>query len=158
MKLKNKNKKGFTLVELLAVIVILSVVALIGMTTVLPRVEQARKDAFVTEANKFMQAGANAYATLLIDGGTITGTSPVGGSLGTGGGTIDIRTLVSKGYINKADIAGYSGCVQVTISGSGNSAVASYQIKLSNGKFNTDGYKTNVTSSGLKSGDKASSC
>ncbi|MBQ4583564.1 MAG: type II secretion system protein [Bacilli bacterium] len=155
MKTKKNNKKGFTLVELLAVIVILAVVALIGMTTVLPRVEGARKDAFVTEANKFMQAAANAYATLLIDGGTITEN---GGNLTTSGGTIDIRTLVSKGYINKSDMTGYSGCIEISVTGTGSAAVASYKIKLSNGKFNTNGYKSSVNANALSTGDVDSSC
>ena len=39
------NKKGFTLVELLAVIVVLAIIALIGFTAVGPIVESSRKSA-----------------------------------------------------------------------------------------------------------------
>ena len=41
-----KNKKGFTLVELLAVIVILAIVVGIALTTILPTLKQSRQRAF----------------------------------------------------------------------------------------------------------------
>ena len=45
-----KNKKGFTLVELLAVIVILAILATAAFTLVLPQIEKSRKKSFVSEA------------------------------------------------------------------------------------------------------------
>ncbi|MBO4601236.1 MAG: type II secretion system protein [Bacilli bacterium] len=50
------NKKGFTLVELLAVIVILAVVILIAVTAVIPRMNKAKKNAFKDEALAFIKA------------------------------------------------------------------------------------------------------
>ena len=47
--MKKLNKKGFTLVELLAVIVILAVVMLIAVTAVGPLMTKARKSALGTE-------------------------------------------------------------------------------------------------------------
>ena len=44
--MKRLNKKGFTLVELLAVIVILAIVVGITLVTVLPTIKQARQEAF----------------------------------------------------------------------------------------------------------------
>ena len=52
----NKNKKGFTLVELLAVIVILAVVILIAVTAVIPRMNKAKKKAFIDEALIYMNS------------------------------------------------------------------------------------------------------
>ncbi len=51
-----KAKWGFTLVELLAVIVILSVIALITTPIVLSQIEQAKKGGFVTSAKNVLDA------------------------------------------------------------------------------------------------------
>ena len=53
--LKN-NKRGFTLVELLAVIVILGVITLIAVTSVIPRMNSARKNAFLDDAKVYFKA------------------------------------------------------------------------------------------------------
>lgn len=50
------NKKGFTLVELLAVIVILAVIILIAVTAVIPRMNKAKKNSFKDEALAFLRA------------------------------------------------------------------------------------------------------
>ena len=55
------NKRGFTLVELLSVIVILSVVVLIATNAVVPMMSEAKKQVLATEANKFMLAAQNLY-------------------------------------------------------------------------------------------------
>ena len=57
-----KNKKGFTLVELLAVIVILAVIALIATPQVLRIIEEARKGAFEQTIYSIIKAG-NIYKT-----------------------------------------------------------------------------------------------
>ncbi len=57
------NKNAFTLVELLAVIVILSVVILIAVTAVIPRMNNAKKKAFIDEALIYLKAGKEAYTT-----------------------------------------------------------------------------------------------
>ena len=44
--MKNLNRKGFTLVELLAVIVILAIVVGIALVTVLPTLEKSRQKSF----------------------------------------------------------------------------------------------------------------
>ena len=57
------NNKGFTLVELLAVIVILAVVILIAVTAVIPRMNNAKKKAFIDESLIYLKAGKEAYTT-----------------------------------------------------------------------------------------------
>ena len=54
------NNKGFTLVELLAVIVVLAMVMVLAMTTVLPYMNDARENAFRIEAGNFVDASADA--------------------------------------------------------------------------------------------------
>ncbi len=67
------NKKGFTLIELLAVIVILAIVTVIGVTTILPYMQNARRDAFNVEATEVVKAAREAVS---LDGlGKITFTT-----------------------------------------------------------------------------------
>lgn len=55
------NKKGFTLVELLAVIVILSVLMLIALPSVLNIMNNAKDDAFKDEALSFISAAETQF-------------------------------------------------------------------------------------------------
>ena len=67
------NKKGFTLIELLAVIIILAIVTLIGATTVLPYMSDAREKAFNVEAHNVVSSAKRAME--LYNLGEITLTS-----------------------------------------------------------------------------------
>ena len=55
------NKKGFTLVELLAVIVILAVVMLVAITAIGPVMERANKGALSSSAQIILSGAENAY-------------------------------------------------------------------------------------------------
>ena len=55
------NKKGFTLVELLAVIVILAVVMLIGITAIGPLMTNSRKAALRSDGLDLINAAKTAY-------------------------------------------------------------------------------------------------
>lgn len=57
------NKKGFTMVELLGVIIILSVIILIAVTAVIPRMNNAKKTTFVDEALMYLKAGKEVYVS-----------------------------------------------------------------------------------------------
>ena len=59
--MKKTNKKGFTLVELLAVIVILAVLILIALPNVMSIMNNARNNAFKDEAAAFISAAENQY-------------------------------------------------------------------------------------------------
>ena len=56
-----KRSNGFTLVELLAVIVILAVIILIAVTAVIPRMNKAKKKAFIDEVLMYLKAGHEIY-------------------------------------------------------------------------------------------------
>ena len=58
-----KNRKGFTLVELLAVIVILAIIMIIAIPSVLGTLETARQKTFVEYVTRVMEAGQNQYLT-----------------------------------------------------------------------------------------------
>ena len=55
------NKKGFTLVELLAVIAILALLVIIALPNVLSMFNKAKKDTFLTEAKSIFKESTNKY-------------------------------------------------------------------------------------------------
>ena len=55
------NRKGFTLVELLAVIAILALLVLVAVPNVLSMFNKAKKDTFLTEAKNIFKESANKY-------------------------------------------------------------------------------------------------
>ena len=55
------NKKGFTLVELLAVIAILALLVIIALPNVLSMFNKAKKDTFLTEAKSIFKESASKY-------------------------------------------------------------------------------------------------
>ncbi len=64
--MKKLNRKGFTLVELLAVIVILAIVVGIALTTVLPTLKKSRQNAFDLTANTAADYFEKQYSLYLI--------------------------------------------------------------------------------------------
>ena len=55
------KKKGFTLVELLAVIAILAILVIVAMPNVLGMFSQAKTNTFVTEVQKYMDTAKTAF-------------------------------------------------------------------------------------------------
>ncbi len=70
------NKKGFTLVELLAVIAILAILVIIALPNVLSMYNEARKNTFVTEVRDYYKAGEQNF--LLNSGKAVVYTSLTG--------------------------------------------------------------------------------
>lgn len=68
-----KKKNGFTLVELLAVIVVLAIIMVIAIPNVLDSMNKARKRSFVLEAQKFVKDVKTTYTTDAGLGGAISG-------------------------------------------------------------------------------------
>ncbi len=65
-----KNKKGFTLVELLAVIAILAILVIIALPNVLNMYKKAQKEMFLTEAKKVYSEAEKKYLLNSISGKT----------------------------------------------------------------------------------------
>ena len=118
------NKKGFTLVELLAVIVILAVVMLIAVTAVGPMMTKSRKSALGTEGIKLVDAAKTAFQAeqLKGTGSKIKATSTV---------CFDLEWLYSKGFFEKGSADSYTGSVLVKY----NSGKYSYEFWIGNGTY-----------------------
>ena len=107
--------KGFTLVELLAVIVVLAIVMLIALQAVLPAMDSARRQTFAIEANGAIDA-ANTYFM-----SSMWSSDPNRESLPVSEGVtvcVDIATLYAAGYTElNPDNDHYTGKVEVVKKG-----------------------------------------
>ena len=117
------NKKGFTLVELLAVIVILAVVALIGMTAIGPVMSNSRKAALKNDGLELITAAKTAYQA--------EGLKSTPGFRSIDSVCMSYGWLVANGYADGK--VGYDGSVLVTYDSSTESY--SYKYWLGNTEY-----------------------
>ena len=108
------NKKGFTLVELLAVIVVLAILALLALPRVVTLLERSRMNSFTVEGNEIIKAAHNAYgAKALAD-------------LDNNRACFTVDQLIDDGYLDK-DKGEVRGVVVIEITqNSSNEATYSY--------------------------------
>jgi type IV pilus assembly protein PilA len=103
----SRNRKGFTLVELAVVIVIIGVLAAFGVPQFLKSVERSK----AAEAFNYLSAVRSAQERYLAKngvywGGTISGTNGAMTSAVTGAETLDINQTVPKYFTGPAGTAG----------------------------------------------------
>ena len=91
--MKRLNRKGFTLVELLAVIVILAIVVGIALTTVLPTLKKSRQTAFELTPNTAGDYLEKQYSLTLI--GDLSGSTLEMASIPEGTTNDDAETMTS---------------------------------------------------------------
>ena len=136
--MRKLNKKGFTLVELLAVIVILAIIILLAMPNIISSMNNARRGAFATEVNSIIRQAGTAYSELSMQGNLPSGSTVC----------FDVKMLGNqtggKGYLSK-NLSNYSGTITMTISGS---AVA-YDVKITDGTYKIDGTGTDFANSAV---------
>ncbi len=122
----NLNKKGFTLVELLSVIVILSVIVLIATNAVVPMADSAKKQVLAMEANSLVKAAQTLYIQ----------------ENSTNSKCYTYDEIIESGLIEKNDDS-YTGSISIEVGEDGN---YSYKIWLSNGQYTINGVTPDVTS------------
>lgn len=114
------NKKGFTLVELLAVIAILAILVIIAMPNVLKMFNQAKQDSFETEVQSHIKAVSNEF----ISTGHLVYSNVVDGAakLPMDGEEIDYYIEVdSKGNIKELNVT--NGDYKIETSGTSQNPV-----------------------------------
>lgn len=122
-----QDKKGFTLVELLAVIVILAVVMVIAVTAVTPLMAQSQKGALGSEGLSLVDAAQIAYQSQQM----ATGDKKI---KPTQDACFDLHWLEQNGYYtSKKSLKDYTGSALVTY----NSADKTYSYKfwISDGSY-----------------------
>ena len=153
---KSINKKGFTLVELLAVIVILAVLALVAMPNITRLMENARKNSFTTEAEEFAKYAQTAYTNVQL-AGSLTNSAKISKIKvpSTTKGDfeyfcISYEKLKTDQYVNKSNDAAYGGIIELFIPASTNSTVTSTitNIYMTNGSYAINGISLSNLASG----------
>ena len=99
------NSRGFTLIELLAVIVILAVLILLALPNVLKIMENARKNAFETEARSYLKAAELKYTEKSL--GTSAGSTMVFSDTGTDNDTCSSASPCKLDVTSKSDYEYY---------------------------------------------------
>ncbi len=144
--MKKLNKNGFTLVELLAVIVILALLIVVVANSVLPALNNSKQSALKTYAQRVIQAAkSNCMSAVMLNGGTLdekncgTSTSKLNHEkvMGVAATEYSVAINVTKsgdkysvtGCVgdksgNVATIAGTNGNETVTVAASGTCADA----------------------------------
>lgn len=118
-----KNVRGFTLVELLAVIVVLAIVMLLAVQAVFPQMIKARKNAFAIEANAAIDAAQSYYMTASLAKNL---------SVDKDGLCIDIKYLIDQNQFD-ADRSKYSGWVWIKPNTGGNGYL--YTVTMTNEQY-----------------------
>lgn len=144
---RNINKKGFTLVELLAVIVILAVLALVAMPNVTRLMNDSRKNAFITEVENFVTYAQTSYTNSQISGTVPKGpdesliTGQMFNSVSYDYYCVSYAKLVSGGFIQKSNGDNYKGIFEIYMPTDGTSTKTI--IYMSNGNYQINGLSIN---------------
>lgn len=141
-----RNKNGFTLVELLAVIVILAVIVLIATSNISNLMSDARKNALAIEGNNAVKGAKLAYNSAILNGQITTGTA-----------CFSLKYLYEKGFFEKGSGAGESGdhyTGSVLVEPSGTATV--YRFWISNGSYVFNGVSFGATGEDATEGTTAS--
>ena len=130
-----KKNKGFTLVELLAVIVILAIIMIIAIPAVLQTMQSARQKTFKEYVTKVYTTGQNAYLSNQTLGGNASGVKPVDVTLG---GQNCIAFDVKTG-LGLSSTGSYEGAV-VVCPGATVGASTKIYVGLKDDNYSTKGY------------------
>src|SRR5574344_438189 len=135
--MKHINKKGFTLVELLAVIVVLAIIMIIAIPAVMKQMNNAKQGAFKIEAQKVINTAQQIYESdLMLNQVTATGHGTKLTSCTKNGGTnCYCYTLEGLGVASGGN---YKGYVVIELDPTN---AATYYVTLSDASYHVDNLK-----------------
>ena len=109
------DKKGFTLVELLAVIAILAILVIIALPNVLKMFNDAKKNSFLTEAKTLAQDVSSKYISESMKGNKLSVISNKQNSLDLSGRDLEYSfELDSEGKIKNMMVSDGTYCISTT--------------------------------------------
>ena len=132
-KTNTKDKNGFTLVELLAVIVVLAMLVLIAGRAVTGQITKAKRNTFRTETIEFAK-GMIDYYDLAVVQESVKIHNPTNFMYACK----TLAELKAEGYIEFSSTAGYSGYIQVIQPPTGDDGTVydkMVTINITNGKY-----------------------
>ena len=141
------NKKGFTLVELLAVIAILALLVIIALPNVLKMFNQAKKDTFLTESKNIYKEISKKYISETMKGNKINNISNTNNKLDLESNNLKYNVkLNNDGSIKEFEVSNGTYC----LSGKFNNLSDLTTDKITEGKcegtspknFSTDDWET----------------
>ena len=145
-----KDRRGFTLVELLAVIVILAILMVSAGAGVMATLNNSKINTFKNEMLTAISGAENLYSDISSNPSTFiefvkSNSVPAAGG-GTGAGTmagmcVTLAGLVNNGYLNK-DIGTYAGVILMEIPYDG--SAAKYMIWAHNSAYGINGVEKNL--------------
>ena len=145
MKKMKNNKKGFTLVELLAVIVILAILMVAAGSAVMSTMNNAKVNTFKNEALSAINMATNMYTEISMnsdDAGTYLVNSEDAKYKGM---CVTLQGLVNNGYLEKDLHDGTTyGTIIVEVPFDG--GATKYSIWTSDGTYGIQGYEKNQIS------------
>ncbi len=145
------NKKGFTLVELLAVIAILAILVIIAMPNVLEMFNKAKQDAFETEVKSHVKSVSGQYITT----GKLIYSNVVEGAhrLPMDGEELDYYIVVdTRGNIKTLNVT--NGSYKIEVTGTSQNPIKIEQIgDIIKSEIAESGEEFEMNSSGSITGD-----
>ena len=141
------NKKGFTLVELLAVIAILAILVLVAVPNVLIMFNKAKKDSFLNDARNIYKEVTKKYISENMKGNNISSISNDNNKLDMD--TNDLKynvKLDKKGNIKSFEVSNDTYCISGKFNNLGeltDDKVKEGECEITDSKsFNTDSWET----------------
>lgn len=154
--MKKLNKKGFTLVELLAVIVVLAIIMVLTIPSVLSSLGTAKQSAFLTYAKKMLNAAQEKYQSDSLIGTpllcfTVESLSDETTSQYHGVVKIDTSSGKPVAKIQMYDASYQIGITADTALGDAATGVSYKDIETINGNLKNDALQINNLSDTVKS-------
>lgn len=141
-----KNRNGFTIIELMGVLIIIVLVTLMGINVVSKSIEKSRMDSFVIEANSIKKAAVNRY---MADKGDAKTKKSHDAYNGTKDGKVcyNFKESLMNSFVEKSDAKDYSGSVEVCY---GRDCTYNTKIWLTNGEYYIEAIDGEVKRSDIK--------
>ncbi len=138
----NNNRKGFTLVELLAVIVILAILMVSAGAGVMATMNNSKVNTFKNELLTAIDSAQNMYSELSMS--TSDSNKFIKSNTGTAeyaGMCVTLSGLVNNGYLDK-DLGNYGGVILIEVPYDGGGT--KYTIWATNNTYGVNGFEKNV--------------